>query len=98
MLGITYDPYNLARHRYIEYLWNAPGDRYRGAASTMLSEAIDRLQTGGVQIVSAWVLDGSQAANQFFEQLGFVATTGRQPITGRPGRVEQLLQLELPAT
>jgi ribosomal protein S18 acetylase RimI-like enzyme len=95
VLGITREPDTPAHHRFLEYVWVAPGFRRRGVAFTMIKEVLEQLHSAGVRTVFLWVLDGNDSATRVYKRIGFVSCNYSQPLEARPGRTEELMQISL---
>jgi ribosomal protein S18 acetylase RimI-like enzyme len=61
----------------------------------MIKVVLDRLPADGVRTVFLWVLDGNDLAIRVYERAGFVRTNYSEALEARPGRTEELLQLDL---
>jgi ribosomal protein S18 acetylase RimI-like enzyme len=61
----------------------------------MIKVVLDRLPADGVRTVFLWVLDGNDLAIRVYERAGFVRTNHSEELEARPGRTEELLQLDL---
>jgi GNAT superfamily N-acetyltransferase len=95
LLGCTRENYPPASAPYLEYLWVSPDARRQGMAFDLLSHVLDRLRTFGVRMAYLWVLDGNDAAVRLYRRAGFVSSNHSQPLAARPGRREEMMQLEL---
>ena len=95
LLGVTRDSSTPADACFLGYLWVAPGHRRRGVALRMIKVVLDRLPADGVRTVLLWVLDGNDVAIRVYERAGFVRTNYSEVLEARPGRTEELLQLDL---
>lgn len=95
MLGITREPTTPGDECFMEYLWVAPEHRCHGIAFEMLNQVLERLKRSGIRTVFLWVLDGNDGATRLYKRLGFVSCNVRQPLADRPGRSEELMQLNL---
>jgi ribosomal protein S18 acetylase RimI-like enzyme len=95
LVGITREPSTPAQHRFLEYLWVAPECRGRGVAFGMINYVLGRLRKSAVLTVFLWVLDGNDRAMRLYKRVGFVSCNRRQPLDDRPGRSEELMQLDL---
>lgn len=80
---------------FLEYLWVARQWRGSGFGNFMISTVVKRLQADGVRTVFLWVIDDNHRAIHFYERAGFVSTHVRQPLTDRPGKHEERLELRL---
>jgi ribosomal protein S18 acetylase RimI-like enzyme len=95
LLGCTREEEAAPYEWYLEYLWVSPESRHSGVAHRMLINAIERLRALGVRRAFLWVLDGNDAAMRVYRRVGFVSSNYRQPLTARPGRSEERMQLDL---
>lgn len=95
LLGVTRDASTPADACFLGYLWVAPEHRRRGVALRMIKVILDRLPADGVRTVFLWVLDGNDLAIRVYERAGFVRTNYSEALEARPGRTEELLQLDL---
>jgi ribosomal protein S18 acetylase RimI-like enzyme len=95
LVGVTREPGTPTHERFLEYLWVDPGFRRRGIASGMIRQVLDRLKQLGVRTVFLWVLDGNDGATRLYKRLGFASCNNRQALEARPGRSEELMQLDL---
>jgi ribosomal protein S18 acetylase RimI-like enzyme len=95
LLGCTREEEAAPYEWYLEYLWVSPESRHNGMAHRMLTNAIERLRALGVRRAFLWVLDGNDAAMRVYRRVGFVSSNYRQPLTARPGRSEERMQLDL---
>jgi ribosomal protein S18 acetylase RimI-like enzyme len=95
LLGCTREKTTPWHECYLEYLWVAPESRENGIGYSMLADAIARLRKQGVRTAYLWVLDGNDSAVRLYRRAGFVSSNHRQPLTARPGRVEERMHLEL---
>jgi len=95
LLGVTRDAETPDDACYLEYLWVDPVHRRRGVALRMIKVVLDRLSADGMQTALLWVLDGNDVAIRVYERAGFIRTGRCVPLEARPGRTEELLQLDL---
>lgn len=95
LLGATRDANTPVDACYLEYLWVAPQHRRRGVAPRMIKVVLDQLSAAGMRTVFLWVLDGNDLAIRVYERAGFVRTNHCEALEARPGRTEELLQLDL---
>jgi ribosomal protein S18 acetylase RimI-like enzyme len=95
LVGVTREHNTPAHQRFLEYIWVDPGFRRRGIAASMIRQVLDRLKQLGVRTVFLWVLDGNDSATRLYKRLGFASCNTRQPLEARPGRSEELMQLDL---
>jgi ribosomal protein S18 acetylase RimI-like enzyme len=95
VLGCTRTEDTPSSECYLERLWVSPDCRHRGFAFGMLMHAIGRLRELGVRRALLWVLDGNDEAVRVYKRAGFVSSNHREPLPDRPGRTEELWQLDL---
>jgi ribosomal protein S18 acetylase RimI-like enzyme len=95
IVGCTWENGISDSGRYLEYLWVAPRWRNKGVAHHMLTVVLDRLRKAGVRTAYLWVLDGNDAAVRLYKSVGFTSSDQRQPLAARPGRTEELMQINL---
>jgi GNAT superfamily N-acetyltransferase len=88
VIAATREPPAPAGEHFISSLWVAPLHRRRGIAGGLVEAAAERAAVGGATAVSLWVLDGNDAARQFYTAIGFVSTDECQPAPGRSGLLE----------
>lgn len=98
LLGVTREPGMSLHECYIEYLWVDPQMRRLGVGLTFIRLILDQLMAEGVRTVLLWVLDGNDAAMRLYLRAGFVIAGPPRPLTLLPGRTEQLLRRDLPAS
>ncbi len=80
---------------YLEHLWVAPQCRRKGLAFTMITHAIARLRGMDMRLARLWVLAGNDAAVRLYKRAGFISANYSQALPGRPGVIEELMELEL---
>lgn len=95
LLGCTRESKTPPSECYLEYLWVSPESRHEGVAFHLLTTVIDRLRRSGVRRAFLWVLDGNETAVRLYRRVGFISSNHRQPLAARPGRTEELMQLDL---
>lgn len=95
VLGITREHGSPIQRHFLEYVWVAPEFRRRGLAFTMIQLVLGRLRSAGVRTLFLWVLDGNDNAMRLYKRLGFVSCNHSHPLEARPGRSEELMQVDL---
>jgi len=94
LLGCTREMNMPVSECFLEYLWVEPDSRNAGVAFHLLTHVIARLQGAGIRRALLWVMDGNDAAVRLYRRVGFVSANRTEPLTARPGRTEELMQLE----
>jgi ribosomal protein S18 acetylase RimI-like enzyme len=92
VIAATKEPPTPAREPFISSLWVAPEYRGRGVGRRLIEAVADRLAARGVTAVSLWVLDGNDAAREFYTAIGFVPTGERQLAPGFSDLHEQRMR------
>lgn len=88
LVGVTLCHDIPANGRYIESLWITPAWRRFGLASDFIGKVMEDLAADGVDSIWLWILDGNDAAWNFYKRLGFTAERGPVEIPQYPGRSE----------
>ena len=81
--------------RYLSYLWVAPPARGRGLGTTLVTRMLTQLREREVPRVWLWVLDGNDAAQRLYRNVGFESTGLRKPLPHDPSRTEERLLFDL---
>jgi ribosomal protein S18 acetylase RimI-like enzyme len=79
-------------------LWSAPGYRSMGVADALVAGLVDWAQRSGAHQLRLWVLEGNDAARQFYADKGFETTGATMPYERDPRarQVEMIRRLAPP--
>ena len=92
VIAATREPPVPAGDHFLSSLWVAPWHRRLGIARGLVEAAAERVAAAGAAAVSLWVLDGNDAAREFYMAIGFVPTGERQLAPGSSDLHEQRMR------
>jgi ribosomal protein S18 acetylase RimI-like enzyme len=89
MIAASREPRPPTGEPFISSLWVDPHHRRQGVATMLIRAAADRALSEGGAAVSLWVLDGNEAARDFYRAVGFTDTDDHKPAPGPSNRYER---------